>query len=343
MSDKKHPLVVTEDELNQEEINKVSETERELQTSKEVPNDYQTVTLPSRGLLGYPDIIHVRNFSTEDITSILMLDDESAFQGTIKALRKCIWEKELDTFQLHQDDALYIIVQIIKNWWNPDVTLLYPYEQEELDNLKKLNQLKYQKVMDKINKDEGVEIKVPISKLKFKKLKKGFKAPFKMHLNDKGDYIKMDVNRLEHLMVAKNYIGERFEDEDKEMRKLVKSQQDDDNYRYDYQDKLINYTDSRTTILTKLLKAQLIVEYNGQVLETIEDKLRVYNDVAYDAVLWASYEEVMEKYAFGVVKDITHESPLTGEETNRRYYFRPSIIFQNIEVPRSNKYVVTFE
>lgn len=300
--------------------------------TKNIPSNYIPIRMSSSGKFDCPEIIHVKNFSGSDIFNLSLQTLETTVEALTNCLNNMIYE-DFDAKNLTEKELLEIIITVYANFWNRELQMNYPYDNEELETIQKENPDKY-KLIEKGKIDKVI---IDLSKLAWITLDNSFKE--KLELEKNNTKVVFAHDRLFHTLIASQYIEKYcFEDEMK-IRKLKEISNDRD-LTYDESKELKETSKRKANLLYKLIRCQLIVSINGVELKTIDEKLKAFDEI--DETFWLKRDDLVSNVKYGVDNFIKVKSPVTGKKVERRFSFRILEILSALQLPSDDGFVVNF-
>ena len=95
-------------------------------------------------------------------------------------------------------------------------------------------------------------------------------------------------------------------------------------------------------MVAKIIQAQTVIEYNGKELKSLDEQWDVYsNKVSYD--VWEKYNEVVDKYPFGIKDDIDVYIPSLKKKVHRRVGFQFDDFIHTDRHENSDRCIVEFD
>ena len=339
-----------EDSVIKEDL--VEETEKELK--EDIPSSYIEVNLVSNGKIeGVPPKLHFRCYSASDALD-LNVDDDNKVKAIIKVLTRLNYEK-FDVGQLPIQDVLFILYRLHGNFISKKITKKV-YIDDTIEDEKLLNA------------DENLEeVDIPITSMIYAYLGKDYddkdlegkiKVPFVIRDKATNESFSFKFTVLKDMLRAeiycKNYFKDKFieygdirsslnkihaiRDEEKQDKIL-------DDYLNENEDKVAEYYDFMVEygkMVAKIIQAQTIVSYNGKELESLDEQWDVYsNKLSYD--VWEKYNDVINKYPFGIKDDIDVYISSLKKKVHRRVGFQFNDFVHTDKHEDSDRCVVEFD
>lgn len=318
-----------EDSIIKEDL--VEETEKELKN--DIPSNYIEVNLVSNGRIeGIPSKLHFRCYSASDALD-LNVDDDNKVKAITKVLTRLNYEN-FDIGKLPIQDVLFILYRLHGSFISKKIT-----KKVYIDDTIKDEKL--------LNADENLEeVDIPITSMVYAYLGKDYddkdlegkiKVPFVIRDKTTNESVTFKFTVLKDMLRAETYCKNYFKDEfikyadiRSSLNKIhsINNEEKQDEMLDDYldknEDKVAEYFDfimEYGKMVAKIIQAQTIVEYNGKKLESLNEQWEIYsNNVSYD--IWKKYNDVVNKYPFGIKDDIDVYIPSLKKKVHRRVGFQ---------------------
>jgi len=318
-----------EDSIIKEDL--VEETEKELKN--DIPSNYIEVNLVSNGRIeGIPSKLHFRCYSASDALD-LNVDDDNKVKAITKVLTRLNYEN-FDIGKLPIQDVLFILYRLHGSFISKKITKKV-YIDDTIEDEKLLNA------------DENLEeVDIPITSMVYAYLGKDYddkdlegkiKVPFVIRDKTTNESVTFKFTVLKDMLRAETYCKNYFKDEfikyadiRSSLNKIhsINNEEKQDEMLDDYldknEDKVAEYFEFITEygkMVAKIIQAQTIVEYNGKKLESLNEQWEIYsNNVSYD--IWKKYNDVVNKYPFGIKDDIDVYISSLKKKVHRRVGFQ---------------------
>ncbi len=318
-----------EDSIIKEDL--VEETEKELKN--DIPSNYIEVNLVSNGRIeGIPSKLHFRCYSASDALD-LNVDDDNKVKAITKVLTRLNYEN-FDVGKLPIQDVLFILYRLHGSFISKKITKKV-YIDDTIEDEKLLNA------------DENLEeVDIPITSMVYAYLGKDYddkdlegkiKVPFVIRDKTTNESVTFKFTVLKDMLRAETYCKNYFKDEfikyadiRSSLNKIhsINNEEKQDEMLDDYldknEDKVAEYFEfimEYGKMVAKIIQAQTIVEYNGKKLESLNKQWEIYsNNVSYD--IWKKYNDVVNKYPFGIKDDIDVYIPSLKKKVHRRVGFQ---------------------
>jgi hypothetical protein len=328
---------------------KLEEKMAEAQNKAEAPEikkftpEVLEVRLSSLGKLDIPAVVHVHDYTMDDALKLSLAEGDFYFQRLMEVMDNII-EDDIDVTLLHEKEMEEILLTLYANYWDSVIHgFPYPYTQEELEACEN------EDLKRKIQEEGFVpRIDIPIKDIQTNEIPEDFKEPIKIEY--KGKTIKVKLQRIQNILLAQEYVNKKYIAEKKKFDDLEsvleyneKVKHDPDKVRTVDSEKLSEYKkfiENRDLDYLRYMQAFSLVEFEGQLLETIEDKINAYSHI--DLRFWSIYSEMLKQIDFGVVKEMKVKSPLTKKKVTRRFQFRLMDFIPDIDTSEPTEYTISF-
>lgn len=318
-----------EDSIIKEDL--IEETEKELKN--DIPSNYIEVNLVSNGRIeGIPSKLHFRCYSASDALD-LNVDDDNKVKAITKVLTRLNYEN-FDVGKLPIQDVLFILYRLHGGFISKKIVKKV-YIDDTIEDEKLLNA------------DENLEeVDIPITSMVYAYLGKDYddkdlegkiKVPFVIRDKTTNESVTFKFTVLKDMLRAETYCKNYFKDEfikyadiRSSLNKIhsINNEEKQDEMLDDYldknEDKVAEYFEfimEYGKMVAKIIQAQTIVEYNGKKLESLNEQWEIYsNNVSYD--IWKKYNDVVNKYPFGIKDDIDVYIPSLKKKVHRRVGFQ---------------------
>lgn len=318
-----------EDSIIKEDL--IEETEKELKN--DIPSNYIEVNLVSNGRIeGIPSKLHFRCYSASDALD-LNVDDDNKVKAITKVLTRLNYEN-FDVGKLPIQDVLFILYRLHGGFISKKIVKKV-YIDDTIEDEKLLNA------------DENLEeVDIPITSMVYAYLGKDYddkdlegkiKVPFVIRDKTTNESVTFKFTVLKDMLRAETYCKNYFKDEfikyadiRSSLNKIhsINNEEKQDEMLDDYldknEDKVAEYFEfimEYGKMVAKIIQAQTIVEYNGKKLESLNEQWEIYsNKVSYD--IWKKYNDVVNKYPFGIKDDIDVYIPSLKKKVHRRVGFQ---------------------
>lgn len=270
------------------------------------PAGYIPVTLASEGRLGFPAMVHVRDYSFSDAVQLAQMSEDDPYQVLLPVLKGMIFE-DVDMGKITYPDIIEILMSIYGTWYGASLEE-FPYHVD--DTLEG----------DAYDAPENMsKASIPLANIKSIPLKKGVGTPIKISRKN-GKTVLFDIPRPIHAVIAGEYINKKFAVEDNEHAEL-KTKVDTGRATDAEKAEWSAYDARRGSEYLRCISALEIVSVNGKNYDTLDDKLSVLDSIPLS--YWGAYNGRYQKdFVYGVNPEVRFRCTVTGKMITRRFRFR---------------------
>lgn len=344
-------------------LSSIGEAEREVFNAKMIPAGYIEVKLSTKGRVGAPAIIHVRNFKISDIIALSMSGNVDLPVRLINILNDAIYE-DVDVAQWHEKEIEELMVYIFLQFYSGILKdVQYPVSESDREYIRKMSDGESRlKDLDEgkwvprtdINIAKGVDT-YEVSddynpRVTIKNKKTGFKVTF--------DYIKYGDQ-----IVIKNWLDSYFAKDEARFAKVRRQLEINNDLSYQFLDNpdVINkyieidkdeenayrdYLIRRTQAITDIANIVSIVEIDGEDVSGLsvgEKYEKLAHDARIDYNLIAHLSKKQSKAPIGIKPDVEMLDPITNEVVKRPFSFRIPVIIQALQLSGNDDYDDCFD
>lgn len=333
-------------------LSSIGEAEKAVKTASEIPAGYVEVRLSTRGKVGAPEVLHVRNFKVSDIIALSMSDRLEIPVRLVNILNEMIWE-DVDVAKWHEREVEELMVMIFLTFYKGVLTdIPFLVDEKDLEYLEKQEGGK-----DKIKaiKDGNwvPRVDVNISKdvstydvpddynprITIINKKTGFRVTF--------DYIKYGDQ-----IVIRNWLDSYFADEEARFARIKKQIDINDDLsrqflddpsaldKYieldkDEENEYREYIVKRAQTITDIANIVSIIEIDGRDVSGLsvgEKYEELKDDARIDYNLISHLSKIQAKTPIGIKPEIEVVDPITREVVKRPFSFRIPVIIQALQL-----------
>jgi len=287
-----------------------------------IPPEYLEVALSSLGKLGMPSIIHVRDYTGGDTFKLSLSSDEKLLETLVGVLDDMIFE-DIDINTMHEEDIIEILMNVHINFWSSTIAdYPYPITDEEWENLPE----KKKDLM--ITNNDYFKVDLDLTNIKTEVIADEFQEP--INITIKEETVGFTLPKIGYIFEAQDYVEKKYVKENQQFQG-IKNKLEFNETQIEIDDRVeINevelaeykkFVNERLEDYVKINRSLSIVSINGKKLETIEEKIEVYDKIS--GKFWGKLNKIKEKYSnFGVQSDIKMISPIDNKPVIRRCQFR---------------------
>lgn len=324
---------------NEEQQPKQFDTTNKAKTTvsgDSVPPEYMAVQLSSVGKLDAPAEVHVRDYNGKDLMDLSLTPDEDILRGLVEVLNNLIWE-DTDARRLTEQELMEIMLNIYANFWSPTIQgYPFPYTEEEWNSIEPERRERIEKGLEKLEVDISIA-----EQIKTNPLPEDFKEP--IVAKGKDHVVGFRLPRVNDYFTAEQYTDEKYRYEEQKHADTARKVANDRIHEVDpaAMREYREYIRHRNSDYIMAKQAQTIVSFDGETLETLEDRLAAYPHI--DLRLWKAFNSYIEdKLQFGVDPNVTMRSPIDGTTVTRRCQFRPVDFIPPIQSSDTGEYTIQF-
>lgn len=339
-------------------LTSLNEAEREVEQVSNIPAGYIEVRLSTKGRVGAPAVVHVRNFKVSEILALSLTDARDLPIRLISILNEAIYE-DVDVAQWHEKEVEELMVYIFMTFYKGVLTdIPFPLNEKDLeiignqqDGESKLQAIKEGKWIPKTTIDIAQNVDtfdVP----------KDFSPDVTLTSKKDGFHVTFGFIRYGDQIKIRRWMDTQFADEDmrfERIKKQLEYNQGVNNQLSDNPtniDKLIyidkeeesayrEYSLRKGQTITDIAYIISIKDYNGKDLSnlSISEKYNMLaDDARIDYNLITALGKKQKKLQFGLKPEVSMKNPITGEVEKRMLSFRIPLIIQSMRVSESNEY-----
>ena len=331
----------------------LSTLNQEVQRAKNlasVPPGYIEVALSTKGRVGAPALVHVRNFTVGELLELSLTTDTDLPRRLIAALNKAIYE-DTDVANWHESEIEELLIYIYAEFYKSTLdSVEFPLLEEDYEFVKngpdgeqRCKDLREHKWVPRtsitlLRDIDPYEVSDDYSpEITIKNKKTGFYVTF--------GYIKYGDRLL-----VKDWLDKVYRDEEKQFDALVETLKHNSSVAdpakrlpVDPAEKeaYSDFVAKKLGTLTEVSRLISVVNYNGQDVSKmdIDEKYKLLSqDARIDYGMIAKLAARQDKQPFGLKPFIHMVNPLTDEPCVRRFSFRILSILQAMQLSGSDEY-----
>ena len=331
----------------------LSTLNQEVQRAKNlasVPPGYIEVALSTKGRVGAPAIVHVRNFTVGELLELSLTTDTDLPRRLIAALNKAIYE-DTDVASWHESEIEELLIYIYAEFYKSTLdSVEFPLLEEDYEFVKngpdgeqRCKDLREHKWVPRtsitlLRDIDPYEVSDDYSpEITIKNKKTGFYVTF--------SYIKYGDRLL-----VKDWLDKVYRDEEKQFDALVETLKHNSSVTdpakrlpVDPAEKeaYSDFVAKKLGTLTEVSRLISVVNYNGQDVSKmdVDEKYKLLSqDARIDYGMIAKLAARQDKQPFGLKPFIHMINPLTNEPCVRRFSFRILSILQAMQLSGSDEY-----
>lgn len=303
----------------------------EEKQKQEIPAGYLEVRLSTKGKVGAPSVVHVRNFRMGEVMSLSLTEDSELPRRLIEVLNDMILE-DTDVADWHENEVTELMVYIYANFFKNEIEVRYPYDEEDIQWLREHGQ------EDKAEYILSGEQR-PVAQVNILRdadtyaITDDFKSEFTITNKSTGFHCTFGFIRYGDQLVVKEALDSIFREEEERFKGLVeKIRYNNDilvrrrkNPSYDFpliqvdpkeEKEYKDYVSKRVEVLTDIIRYLSIVDYNGEDVRDMPLKEKyelLSNDARIDVGMMSALDKKREDMRFGLKPTVMMKNPIRGE------------------------------
>lgn len=339
-------------------LTSLMESEREVKEVSSTPDGYIEVKLSTKGKVGAPAVVHVRNFKVSEIISLSLSSNADLPIRLIDILNDMILE-DTDVFNWHEKEIEELMVYIFLSFYKPVLTdIPFPFTEEDFKNMEsepngkeKVKDIKEGRWVPKTT----IDIAYGVDTFD---LSENFSPRITITNKKTGFYVVFDYIKYGDQLIIKRWMDSYFAEDEKRferIKKQIEINRGINNQLIDNPDKIESlipidkeeeeqfkdYLVKRAQVITDVSNIVSIVDFNGQDLSdmSIGEKYELLKDDArLDYNLISKMSARQRKMQFGIKPEVSMKNPITEEVVKRPLSFRIPSIIQAMQVCGSDEY-----
>ena len=336
--------------LEDQMLNTLNQEVQRAKNLASVPPGYIEVALSTKGRVGAPAIVHVRNFTVGELLKLSLTTDTDLPRRLIAALNKAIYE-DTDVANWHESEIEELLIYIYAEFYKSTLdSVEFPLLEEDYEFVKngpdgeqRCKDLREHKWVPRtsitlLRDIDPYEVSDDYSpEITIKNKKTGFYVTF--------SYIKYGDRLL-----VKDWLDKVYRDEEKQFDALVETLKHNSSVTdpakrlpVDPAEKeaYSDFVAKKLGTLTEVSRLISVVNYNGQDVSKmdVDEKYKLLSqDARIDYGMIAKLAARQDKQPFGLKPFIHMINPLTNEPCVRRFSFRILSILQAMQLSGSDEY-----
>ena len=336
--------------LEDQMLNTLNQEVQRAKNLASVPPGYIEVALSTKGRVGAPAIVHVRNFTVGELLELSLTTDTDLPRRLIAALNKAIYE-DTDVANWHESEIEELLIYIYAEFYKSTLdSVEFPLLEEDYEFVKngpdgeqRCKDLREHKWVPRtsitlLRDIDPYEVSDDYSpEITIKNKKTGFYVTF--------SYIKYGDRLL-----VKDWLDKVYRDEEKQFDALVETLKHNSSVAdpakrlpVDPAEKeaYSDFVAKKLGTLTEVSRLISVVNYNGQDVSKmdVDEKYKLLSqDARIDYGMIAKLAARQDKQPFGLKPFIHMINPLTNEPCVRRFSFRILSILQAMQLSGSDEY-----
>ena len=339
-------------------LTSLKETEQAVDTYRQVPVGYIEVRLSTKGRVGAPSVVHVRNFKVSEILALSLTERKDLPIRLIDILNDAIYE-DVDVAEWHEKEVEELMVYIFMTFYKPIINdIPYPLSEKDFDIIRqqtdgeeKVKAIQEGKWVPKTSVNIGqsvdtYEISDDFSpNVTITSKKTGFHVTF--GFIKYGDQLKIRkwmesyfaneearFDRIKKQLEYNQGINNQLKDNPSALNKLIPiDKEEEEAYN--------NYTLKKAQAITDTAYIVSIIDFNGTDVSNLsisEKYEQLAEDARIDYNLISALGKKQRKLQFGIKPEVEMKNPITSEVEKKMLSFRIPLIIQSMRLSQSNEY-----
>lgn len=321
-----------------------------------IPAGYLAVELSTKGKLGAPSLIHIRNFKVKDIISLSLTSEADLPHRLIQILNDAIYE-DVDVGEWHEKEVEELMFNVFATFYKNSLTdIIFPIEDEDLEYIKDVDESLYDSI---INKEWTPRTSIDLfNDVSTYSVADNFNPRIKITNKKTGFYVVFDFIKYKDQVIIRRWLDDLYRAESVKY-KLIEDQIafNDNLYNKASEDPEVikkailidpvqerNYKDflaRKLQTALEIVRVVSIVDCNGEDVSklSIDEKYKRFSeDARIDYGMIAKLEKRQSKQLIGIKPEVSMWNPIKNERCLRRFSFRISSIIQAMQLLGDSDY-----
>ena len=336
--------------LEDQMLNTLNQEVQRAKNLASVPPGYIEVALSTKGRVGAPAIIHVRNFTVGELLELSLTTDTDLPRRLITTLNKAIYE-DTDVANWHESEIEELLIYIYAEFYKSTLdSVEFPLLEEDYEFVK--NGPDGEQKCEDLRKHRWVP-RTSITLLRDidpYEIPDDYSPEITIKNKKTGFYVTFSYVKYGDRLLVKNWLDKVYRDEEKQFDALVETLNHNSSVTdparrlpVDPAEKeaYSDFVAKKLGTLTEVSRLISVVNYNGQDVSKmgIDEKYKLLSqDARIDYGMIAKLAARQDKQPFGLKPFIHMVNPLTNESCVRRFSFRILSILQAMQLSGSDEY-----
>lgn len=350
-----------------EDLESLRKVQQEAEEVNSVPSGYYTIELSEKGRLGCaPAKFHMKNFTTEGMIDLSMVQPEELPIKLADMLDDLIWEKGVSIKDFNEKEVVETLLILYKTCYSSKLEgLEYTPTDEDWDFVAEQNggrETDEFKRAERNLRGQSLKFTLDLNKVKFHELPEDFHPTIRVRKANGSTY-KFGVPRYGDAIVVANYTKSKWENQDRQYEtigRMLKFREDNEerwrngeniNLRsipevpQKDKDAYYEYSRKKSKDMMRCYKALQLLEVNGVDVSrmSLDEKFEYADDPELDHITYQGVLDFFQNQKFGVDNEIEIVNPLTGRPGKYNYPFRVNAIVPAFYSSSSNTTTYEFE
>ena len=350
-----------------EDFEALRKAQKQVENVMDIPGGYYEIRLSEKGKLGCaPEVFHMRNFTTEGMVDLSMVQPEELPIKLADCLDDLIWEKNVSIKDFNEKEVIETLLILYKTCYSSKIEgLEYTPTEEDWDFVANQNGGKetdeYKRAERNI-RGQPLKFTLDLNNVTFHELPDNFHPTIRVRKANGSTY-KFGVPRYGDAIVVANYTKSKWEAQDRQydgIGRMLKFREDNEkrwrngeniNLRsipevpQKDKDAYYEYSRQKTKDMMRCYKALQLLEVNGVDISklSLEEKFKYADDPELDHATYQGVLDFFQNQKFGVDNEVTITNPLTGRMGKYNYPFRVDVIVSAFYTGTTNTTTYEFE
>ena len=336
--------------LEDQMLNTLNQEVQRAKNLVSVPPGYIEVALSTKGRVGAPAIVHVRNFTVGELLELSLTTDTDLPRRLITTLNKAIYE-DTDVANWHESEIEELLIYIYAEFYKSTLdSVEFPLLEEDYEFVK--NGPDGEQKCEDLRKHRWVP-HTSITLLRDidpYEIPDDYSPEITIKNKKTGFYVTFSYVKYGDRLLVKNWLDKVYRDEEKQFDALVEtlkhnSSVTDPTKRLPVdpaeKEAYSDFVAKKLGTLTEVSRLISVVNYNGQDVSKmdVDEKYKLLSqDARIDYGMIAKLAARQDKQPFGLKPFIHMINPLTNEPCVRRFSFRILSILQAMQLSGSDEY-----
>lgn len=310
------------------------------QNSQIIPPGYIEVRLSTKGKLGAPEVLHVRNFKVGELISLSLASEAELPRRLTGTLNGMIIE-DVDVANFHEKEVEELMVCIYTSFYkNVLEDVVFPLEQEDLDYLKEHNP----KLLEDVKNKKWVPrttINI-VQNASLYDIPDNFNSDITIKNKDTGFFVTFGYIKYGDRLTVKEFLDQLYQEQELKYKGIQKQiEKGDINIDPTLEREYTDYLTEKFEALTDISKLISVKNYNGLDISDmgIAEKYELMSkDARIDYGMIAKLSAKQNKTPFGLKPEVQMMNPITHQMCERGFSFRIPLIIQALSIHGPDKY-----
>lgn len=339
-------------------LNSLSESEKFVDKKSQVPAGYLEVQLSTKGKVGAPALIHVRNFKVSEIVTLSMSDSKEIPIRLIEILNDMILE-DTDVSNWHESEIEEMMLYIFMTFYRDTLEdIPFIYDDKDVEFLE--NSPNGETLLEDLKSGKWVpKVSIKISdQVETYDLPEKFNPRITIRNKKTGFYVTFDYIKYGDQVVIRQWMDSFFREEEAKFERIKKALEYNRGIMNqlsnspqaldkllpidkDEEDAYREYLVKRAQVITDVSQIVSIVDFNGEDVSNLsvgQKYERLADEACIDFGLISSLNEKQAKQKFGIKPEISVLDPITNEVVKRPISFRITSIIQAMQLSGNDIY-----